>query len=316
MPQFGDRTSDDHALAVFGKIFGNSRKVEGVLLNELCRLGGGIHCVTSHLPALDVTLKPLEEVVFKGSFAEKIRRDYLIEPNYEGEGLKEKLLAKFRSHGQYERDWVPNSVTNGEVFRAAVYAVLSSNASWSIVEKAISKLDKLLCDFDLAGIDENIVKSALNKIGGVEHDNSKWPPANVTDHICKLVSKLKTTTSYAQNSIELVRQEVATKAGLAELNLTNAEVTALCAAKLLDASHKLPGMGFIITNEFLRNLGWSGFKPDRHVKRLLKLWLPNSHWAHEQARGLAEVFLANQAKSQYRILPLAYWVSGLPRVTK
>lgn len=36
---------------------------------------------------------------------------------------------------------------------------------------------------------------------------------------------------------------------------------------------KWPGMGFALGSEFLRNLGWSGFKPDRHIKRLFHCWI-------------------------------------------
>lgn len=36
---------------------------------------------------------------------------------------------------------------------------------------------------------------------------------------------------------------------------------------------KLPGMGFALASEFLRNLQWRGFKPDTHVKRLFDSWL-------------------------------------------
>jgi hypothetical protein len=37
-------------------------------------------------------------------------------------------------------------------------------------------------------------------------------------------------------------------------------------------SLKWPGMGFALGSEFLRNLHWNGFKPDRHIKRLLSRW--------------------------------------------
>ncbi|HTN99770.1 MAG TPA: hypothetical protein VL068_03745, partial [Microthrixaceae bacterium] len=36
---------------------------------------------------------------------------------------------------------------------------------------------------------------------------------------------------------------------------------------------KLPGMRFALGSEFFRNLGWNGFKPDRHVIRLLDGWI-------------------------------------------
>jgi len=41
------------------------------------------------------------------------------------------------------------------------------------------------------------------------------------------------------------------------------------------ASWKAPGMGPTLASEFLRNLGWNGFKPDRHIQRLFSLWFPD-----------------------------------------
>ena len=39
-------------------------------------------------------------------------------------------------------------------------------------------------------------------------------------------------------------------------------------------SWKVPGMGMPLASEFLRNLHWEGFKPDRHIKRLIGRWFP------------------------------------------
>lgn len=36
--------------------------------------------------------------------------------------------------------------------------------------------------------------------------------------------------------------------------------------------NKWPGMGYALASEFLRNLGWSGFKPDAHIIRLFNAW--------------------------------------------
>lgn len=38
---------------------------------------------------------------------------------------------------------------------------------------------------------------------------------------------------------------------------------------------KLAGMGPVLASEFLRNLRWSGFKPDRHIIRLFRQWFPD-----------------------------------------
>jgi len=39
-------------------------------------------------------------------------------------------------------------------------------------------------------------------------------------------------------------------------------------------NRKTPGMSYVLASEFMRNLGWDGFKPDRHVMRLFDRWLP------------------------------------------
>jgi hypothetical protein len=54
-------------------------------------------------------------------------------------------------------------------------------------------------------------------------------------------------------------------------------------------SRKWPGMGFALGCELLRNLHWNGFKPDRHIKRLLKRWTKdqiNVQEAMERLRGV------------------------------
>ena len=42
-----------------------------------------------------------------------------------------------------------------------------------------------------------------------------------------------------------------------------------------DRPPKAPGMAPTLASEFLRNLGWDGFKPDRHIQRLFTLWFPD-----------------------------------------
>ncbi len=55
-------------------------------------------------------------------------------------------------------------------------------------------------------------------------------------------------------------------------------------------SWKLPGMGLVLGSEFLRNLRWSGFKPDRHIKRLFARWFDDVAAAcAPRARQLGDV---------------------------
>lgn len=56
------------------------------------------------------------------------------------------------------------------------------------------------------------------------------------------------------------------------------------------ADLKLPGMGPALGSEFFRNLGWSGFKPDRHIMRMLDRWAPEVVEAQRPVAGrLAKV---------------------------
>ena len=53
---------------------------------------------------------------------------------------------------------------------------------------------------------------------------------------------------------------------------------------------KLPGMGYALTSEMLRNLGWDGYKADRHIMRLLGRWAPEVIEASKpRARALAQL---------------------------
>jgi hypothetical protein len=72
---------------------------------------------------------------------------------------------------------------------------------------------------------------------------------------------------------------------------------------------KSPGMGYVLASEFLRNLGWKGFKPDRHVKRLFARWSPNGAVkVNSQAQNLAR--LIGSADKELRT-NLAYSALGV-----
>jgi hypothetical protein len=61
-------------------------------------------------------------------------------------------------------------------------------------------------------------------------------------------------------------------------------------------------MGYALASEFLRNLGWTGFKPDRHVKRLFDNWLPNGTVEVEkEAQDLAQL-IGHKDKDLYTYL--------------
>jgi len=56
---------------------------------------------------------------------------------------------------------------------------------------------------------------------------------------------------------------------------------------------KLPGFSYVLGTEFLRNLGWSGFKANRRIERLFTHWEVERHVAvHEQVERLRAIIEA------------------------
>lgn len=80
---------------------------------------------------------------------------------------------------------------------------------------------------------------------------------------------------------------------------------------------KLPGMEFPLVSEFLRNLGWDGFKPDTHVRRLFQQWLGDRlHDFDERAAELTAIIGSRSRTAQeivcYSLAGVAVTPDGQP----
>jgi hypothetical protein len=97
------------------------------------------------------------------------------------------------------------------------------------------------------------------------------------DAILRWVILLSERPHYYQVIVDVANAIIARALSL-EMEILQHELF-LCVVECMsnpvsDPSKKWPGMRFALGSKFLRNLGWSGFKPDRHIKRLLGLWVP------------------------------------------
>jgi hypothetical protein len=222
------------------------------------------------------------------NLAEKVRRRYRFPEGLVGEHLKTRFLNLFASFGQEERPWNPQTIDD-EVFKAAVWAIASNSRSWTNVVNNRLTIEKLLCKFRLEelrselqkdGRRESLVRELAKALGGQTAGGD-------AAGIVSWAQYLKTHKPFAQNVLEPLRGWVGNRASAVKLDLTPQELTALCAAALGSPTElvkagtgitelKTPRMGFILATEFLRNLGWSGFKPDRHIQALLALWQPQA----------------------------------------
>jgi hypothetical protein len=61
-------------------------------------------------------------------------------------------------------------------------------------------------------------------------------------------------------------------------------------------------MGYILGSEFIRNLHWPAFKPDRHVQRLLDRWMPNARLEVEPEVASIQRLLGHKTKDLERYL--------------
>jgi hypothetical protein len=207
----------------------------------------------------------------------RLIRDYALDPIPEdAESLTRSLLLAFRQIPV--TDPLSETIDNGAVYRAAIHALGSNSRSWSSFIRGRESLERYLNDYDLSFAPEH--KGLLAFLPG------QTGPADARAIIAwqRILSK---KYNYYSGLVELGKR-------FRSLGIGNDELLP-CVAVFIGAppserrvhpclsdiyerrvrsDWKTPGMGPVLASEFLRNMGWNGFKPDRHVIRLLERWIP------------------------------------------
>lgn len=182
-------------------------------------------------------------------------------------------------------------VGNGDVFQAAVRSIASSSRRWSTFLEVEPRLCELLHGYDPVAVRDCVTDDDLKEIGRIVGGYGDLGTNSIqvwADRLADSVPYCENLTALADVLQTLNRRSIGRP-------LTGAEVM-LCTVSYLSAPaparwdgepllrradswprevRKLPGMGFPLGSEFLRNLGWNGFKPDRHIQRLLRAWVPD-----------------------------------------
>ncbi len=219
-------------------------------------------------------------IFFNPVIAGRVARDYGAPPGTVGDELKDAVASKFQP-------LLPSmgagaASPDDEVFTAAALALASNSRNWSKVIAKLEDLKSALLKFDPVAVasvadaptEREALLARLTAIlgGQTARQDSK--------SIIRFAQFLRSTPEYG-HLLNEAREELRERdSRLSDTKLT-AAVSLLLAKgdKALRSSPdvsatKIFGMGPALASEFLRNLGWQSFKPDRHVIRLLRAWMP------------------------------------------
>lgn len=225
----------------------------------------------------------------------KLNEEAIVDVLYEGsvkfdqygidpEGLTEAEYAKklLERLDQMTYD-VDEERTNQKVFRAAVRAIGSTQRKWTTFLKREGELERLLGGYDpevaMKLAPEDLREFFPGQTGGMN-----------AEAVLAWAQMLVENPSYYED-LRAIGEHLAAAAQQQDENISPEEQMVGIIGLLSDGPgsrwkgptfKKWPGMGYAIGAEFMRNLGWSGFKPDTHIERLLNAWVPEVVEAQEE----------------------------------
>ena len=248
---------------------------------------------------------------------EKLCKDYCIEDIGDPVKMADSLVSSMGQVGTCDSS-TEYPENNRTVFRAAALALASNRRQWSIFLGRRVKFKRLLEQYDPIAFSRAVevdcarIRDVADCLGG-----PTWFARRDADAMVMWANMLAKVADYFNALNELKRDMQA--------SVDDGEVVPVLAAllgsprKRLEKkqpppsgveSWKAPGMGMILASEFLRNLHWAGFKPDRHIQRLLERWVPEVvRKVSERAEFLAREVLCCGSKDV--ITGLKYALAGM-----
>lgn len=185
--------------------------------------------------------------------------------------------------------------SNRDVFAAAVGALASNSRSWATFLKNRDKLTDTLAGLDpVAARDVPIATLTALLPGQTSTGDAKailaW---------ANLLADFEDKGERYYDAVICLIDAIKDNAARHGIDLPDEQLMLCVVGHLIDepSKHwdgptvgKLKGMRFALGSEFFRNLGWNGFKPDRHVIRLLDGWVhPLVEAQADTARALARL---------------------------
>jgi hypothetical protein len=212
------------------------------------------------------------------------------------EALKQPVVA----------DPLQQKLTNREVFQAAVRALGSNSRNWCDFLKQEKSICGLLEGYDPQATVQSFKRDAelVNRIAshltgqtsGRDAENMvMW--ANILAKRSEFYTDIVRTAQKFRDTYRTSYRETLDDCDLA-----------LClvghyADKSCSGPFKFPGMSYALASEFSKNLGWSCFKPDRHIQRLFNRWFARTSATlieHTKLERLESLIRAGRKSSELR----------------
>ena len=270
-----------------------------------------------HMQTIDLN-RVVEACFANPEIRKRICDDYGIEDSGTPQDVADRLVQSFDQIPPEGHSW-EDPLENRRVFRAAVLAIASNNRKWATFLKHKCRLKDILCDYDPAAS----VRKKSQPGQSMEREIKECLPGITarrdSEAILRWAELLGDGPPYYDSLVEL-RREI-TALPQVQDNEAVALVSGVLGMKLKRIKKrwpppsgletwKAPGMGPILACEFLRNLHWGTFKPDRHIQRLLGRWFPEDAASmKERASQLAWEVIGS--RSQELIKPLQFSLLGM-----
>ena len=241
---------------------------------------------------LQLDLKEIGNALFQSAKRQAMMSDYGIDHAETADDFITALVEKLQQKAA--ADPLAQLPTPNQVFRAAVWSIGSNSRKWSTFMRKEQDLAHLLFEYDPVSSNRAMGSKALK----IEDLKPFFPGQTMSRDVNSVVSwadrlhcrdVAQEIQAIAITLKSLYCQEIAPQ--MPDGRMLPMLATFLSSPPsnrwpgwvliheyqplLTQTTLKLPGMGLALTSEFLRNLGWSGFKPDRHIIRLLHLWAPD-----------------------------------------
>ena len=194
------------------------------------------------------------------------------------------------------------TLTNVEVFRAASWALGSNSRNWCDFVRNEGQLRILLGGYDPLATVQSL-KRGPQILNDIKVCLKGQTSGRDTENMLRWANILSQNGDFYKEIVS-VGQKIRTDYSTLNHETIDDFDLALClvghfADKSCSQETKFPGMSYALASECFKNLGWSIFKPDRHIKRLLDRWFahPNTNPINQKKLDSLESLILGGRKS-------------------